>query len=91
MPMSINVIGCRACRGVEEDNMAERKNEKRLGCIELFEYQRPDGTIDHRIDITGEVKGMEMRLGVTVDQVRGFFSKTSRPQQPVKKLKAVKD
>lgn len=90
MPMSINVIGCHACRGVsKEDKMAERKNEKRLGCIELFEFTTPEGTVDHRIDITGEMKGMEMKFGITLDQVRGFFSKGN--QRPQRRLSAVKE
>lgn len=85
MPMSINVIGCRACRGAEEDTMAERK----LGSIELYEYDRPDGSVDHRLDITGNLKGVDVKFGVTMDKVRDFFNKGLTRQQ--KPLKAVKD
>lgn len=89
MPMSINVIGCRACRGAGEDEMAERKlNEKKLGSIELFEVSRPDGSIDHRLDITGNMKGMDIKFGLTMDKVRDFFSRGVPARN---QLKAVKD
>ena len=85
MPMSIHVIGCHACRGVEED---EEMAEKRLGSIELYEINRPDGSTDHRLDVTGNFKGMDIKFGLTMDTVRDFFT---RGVPAKKQLQAVKD
>lgn len=61
------------------------RRARKIGGIEIFEYTRPDGTVDHRVDVFGNLNGLDIKLGLTMDDVRDFFSKSQR-----KRLKAVR-
>lgn len=69
---------CRRPLRLVEDLMKEkpeRDNNRLVFSVNVYELDTPDGGIDHRVEVSGNYGGLNLRFSSTVDEIRDFFTK----------------
>jgi hypothetical protein len=53
----------------------ERDNNRLIFGMNVYEVDMPDGSVDHKIEVNGNLGGLNLQFSSTVDQIRDFFTK----------------